>query len=505
MQSTFCVNCKQPLPAGAAFCGNCGARQTPASDAPTQRASAPPSGNNGPAAVSDAPTQLTPPPAPTGDNAPTALVPPPPPEATVRAGVLPDHDPYASQYNVSLPPPGSGPPPFSPYAGPGSGPGGASGPYASPQAPFAAPPPPPGYAPGPPPAVTPGGGVAPWAQPQKKSGRRFALGCVVAIVVVVLALGGGGVLAFKLLNNKSSNTTSQHNGSTPGTGSTPGAGSTPTPTPGTSANAQTLNNLNLQAIYAGVTITILSAVQAPTVDGLQPPDPNEDALKVQARLDNSADTHSVYVTSNTNIVGPNGNVYNLFTSSPTDSLPDPLPAQANVVGYWYFGVPHGVNIGDWKLEIGSATELQETIPLNGANYDPSAWQWVTKPITTKNTVTYYGGALVGTVTKVTTGVWTPGYQAPQGKRFILVDLVATNNSAASVNVGDPEFALLLPDGTRENQQTTYGYFINDVLGGHESKDEGYICFLAPPDKGDFQIVFFNQNNGVAGQIDLGTL
>jgi len=419
---------------------------------------------------------------------------------------MPDHDPYASQYNVSLPPPpASGPPPFSQYAGPGSGPG-ASGPYASPQAPFAAPPPPPGYTPGPPPVVTPGGGVAPWAQPQQKSGRRFALGCIVAIVLVALVLGGGGVLAFRALTNKS-NTTGQHTGSTPGVGSTPGAGGTPTATntPGTSAGAQTLNNLNLQAIYAGVTITVMSAIQAPTVDGVQPPDPNYDALKIQARLDNSADTHSVYVTNNTHIVGPNGNVYNIFTSSPSDSLPDPLPARANVVGYWYFGVPHGVNIGDWKLVIGSATELQEVIPLNGVNYDPSVWQWVTKPLTTKNTVTYYGGALVGTITKVTTGVWTPGYQAPQGKRFILVDLVAMNNSAVSVNVGDPEFALLLPDGSRENQQTSYGYFIDDVLGGHESKDEGYICFLAPPDKGDFQMIFFNQDNGVAGQIALGTL
>src|SRR5215470_3643582 len=106
MQSTFCVNCKQPLPAGAAFCGNCGARQTPAAtDAVTQLAQPPvaPQGN-------DAPTQLTPPPPP-GDYAPTSLVPPPPPEATIEASAPPDHDPYASQYSPTVPtPPVSGPP-----------------------------------------------------------------------------------------------------------------------------------------------------------------------------------------------------------------------------------------------------------------------------------------------------------------------------------------------------------------------------------------------------------
>lgn len=499
MESIICISCQQPLPAGAAFCSNCGARQSPApADAPTQLT--PPT----PAAISDAPTQFTPPAPPSGDDMPTQLAPPPPPERTLRADAAPVIDPYASQYQAAFPPPPSGPPAYGPYAAPGSSPG-PSGPYANPQAPFA--PPPPGYAPGPPPAVTPGG-VAPWAQPQKGSGRRFALGCIVAIVLVVLVVGGGGVLAFKLLSSKgSSSNTGQHAGSTPGTGVTPGTGSTSvaTHTPNTSPGGQTLNNLNLQAIYAGVTITIMSAVQAASVPEYQPNDPSMDVLKVQARLDNSKDTHDVYVTTNTNVVGPNGNPYSIATTSPANSLPLSVAAQANVLGYWYFAVPNGTNISDWKLVIGAAAELQETIPLNGVNYDPSIWQWVTKPITTKNTVTYYGGSLTGTVTKVSTGVWTPGYQAPAGMRFILVDLMVTNNSAVSAYVGDPEFSLLLPNGQRVNQQSSYGYDINDALGAHESKDEGYACFLAPPDKGDFQMIFFNQNNGVAAMIDLGTL
>jgi hypothetical protein len=515
MQSTFCINCQHPLPAGAAFCSNCGARQTPAQPPANNAApAAPPTGNNGPdqftslptqAAISDAPTQLTPTPVPpSGDNTPTQLTPPPPPEGPLRADAAPAIDPYASQYQAAFPPPPSGPPAYSPYAGPGSG-SNLSGPYANPQAPFA--PPSPGYAAGPPPAVTPGG-VAPWAQPQKGRGRRFAFGCIVAIVLVVLALGGGGVLAFNLLTaHKGGSNTGQH-GSTPvTTGITPGTGSTPaaTNTPNTSPAGQTLNNLNLQAIYAGVTITIMSAVQAASVPEYQPNDPSMDVLKVQARLDNSMDTHSVYVTENTNIVGPNGNPYTIATTSPANSLPLSVAAQANILGYWYFVVPNGTNLSDWKLVIGAANELQETIPLNGANYDPSIWQWVTKPITTRNTVTYYGGSLTGTVTKVSTGVWTPGYQAPQGMRFILVDLMVTNNSAVSAYVGDPEFSLLLPNGQRVNQKSSYGYFINDALGPHESKDEGYVCFLALPDKGDFQMIFFNQNNGVAAMIDLGTL
>lgn len=504
MQSTFCVNCKQPLPAGAAFCGNCGARQAPPNHAAPTQLSTPPADNIAPAqaapppaAGSSAPTQVSAPPVPqSGDHDPTRLVPPPPPDATLQASMLPTVDQYASQYH-------SPPPPFSQYQGPGSGPP-PSGPYPPPQAPYAAPPPPPGYAPGPPPVMAPGGGVAPWAQPQKKSGRRFALGCVAAIVLVVLVLGGGSVLALRLLTSgKSSNPSANTNSNT---GTTPGAGSTAGTTPGTGpGGAQTLSNLNLQAIYAGVKITIIDAVQAPTVPEYDPHNPDEDALKIQARLDNSQDTHTVYVTSNTRVVGPNGTPYDTRNGSASNSLPLVVEAQANVVGYWYFAVPHGTKISDWKLVLGEAKETLVAIPLNGVGYDPSVWEWVTKPITEKNTVTYYDGALVGTVSKVTTGFWTPGFQAPKDKRFLLVNLAVTNNSAAGVYIGDPEFALLLPNGERQNQQTSYGYFINEVLGGHESKDLGYVCFVVPPEPGHFQMLFFNQDNGLAGTVDLGTI
>ncbi len=345
---------------------------------------------------------------------------------------------------------------------------------------------------------------APQPQPQKKKRGGFAFGCVVAIIIVLLALVGSGALAYHLVSS-SKNSSSNNKGGTSQTGSTSGATPTATSTPGVGSGAQTLTNLNLQAIYAGVTITIMSAQEASSVPGYQPGDPTMDALRIQARLDNSMDTHDIYVSDYTTVVGSNGNPYDIATTNPSDSLPLDLAAQANVIGYWYFEVPQGTNISDWKIVIGQSTESLVTVPLNGQNYDPSVWQWTTTTLTTQNTVTYYGGALTGKIPKVTTGLWTPGYQAPQGKRFILVDLVVTNNSAANVYVGDPEFALLLPDGTRENQQTSYGYFINDDLGGHESKDEGYVCFLAPPTKGDFQMIFFNQNNGVEATIDLGTI
>jgi hypothetical protein len=505
-----CINCGQPLPAGAAFCGNCGARQTPA--------------NQG------APIQQAPPPTPVAsDYAPTQLQPPPPPptlDPTLRASAPPDQG-APGAYDAPPPPPGG----YSQYQynGPGSGPGtpGSSPAYPQmfdqqtqlsvpPPGYAAGPPPPPGYvpgapstppgyAPGPPPVMGPGG-LAPWAQPQKGSGRRVMLGLIVVVVLVVALLGGGVVLALNLLKGHSTSSAGQQSGNTPGAGNTASPGNTPeaTSTATTSATgAQTLSNLNLQAIYAGVTVTITSAVQAPNDPEYQINDPSQDVLKIQAKLDNSTDSHGVDVTANTTVVGANGTPYDVATTNLADSLPIEVNAQTSSTGYWFFRVPHGAHIGDWKLVIGADNEVKETIPLNGVGYDSTMWNETPKAI--GKSVTYYDGAIVGTVVKVATGVWTPGYQAPQGMRFILVDLMVMNTLATDVYVGDPEFVLLGPDGSRYAQDSAHGYDINVDLGAHASMDVGYACFVVPPAQGDFQMIFFNKDNGVAGMIDLGTL
>jgi hypothetical protein len=256
-----------------------------------------------------------------------------------------------------------------------------------------------------------------------------------------------------------------------------------------------------------MTITILSALQTNSdLPNYRNENPAQDNLiKIQVNLDNSMTTRSTGLPFVRNVVSPVGQTFDagIAHGTPQDEIPDFVPAQGKLSGGLYFEVTKGTRIGDWKLVLGDTNEARETIPLTG-NYDSSVWNETLAPI--GKSVTYYGGALVGTVVKVTTGVWTPaGYQAPQGMRFILVDLMVTNNSAAGAYIGDPEFTLLLPNGERHNQDTQHGYFINDDLGGHESKDEGFACFLVPPAKGDFQMIFFNQDNGVAGQIDLGTL
>ncbi|HEX6778336.1 MAG TPA: zinc-ribbon domain-containing protein, partial [Ktedonobacterales bacterium] len=450
MQSTICVNCGQPLPAGAGFCGNCGAAQKPAGQplpesAATIRAGAPPSG------AEYAPTQLQPPPAP---GAPLQGTPSGP-------------DAYASQYTPAPAPPA----PSYQYAGPS----GSNTMYASgPQGQMMPPPvasgpqgqmmPPPMYAPGPPPVAAPGGGAQPWAQPPKKrSGAKVALGCLVALVLVVALLGGGGFLLVKALSSKGGNTAHQGSG-TPGTGTTAGAGSTPGSgsTPGGGSGTQTLDNINRQAIYAGVNITIVSAQEGAKLPDRQESDPKLNALEVQIKAANQT---GVGVYPQIQVFDAAGNNYPLVAS-----LPNAVGAfwvgDGTTSGGVLFDVPSTSKIGGFRIQIGDPTkDLLVQVPLTGT-YDPTQWQPVTHQI--GQTIVYENGGIKYTVTQVVTTTWTPGCQAPKGTRFLEMYLHVTNNTALGVDAGEgtpPVYLLVFPNGDRFQHSPRACSFIDEVVGG----------------------------------------
>ena len=242
-------------------------------------------------------------------------------------------------------------------------------------------------------------------------------------MLVVAVLGGGGFLLVKALTSKSGNTTT-HQGS--GNNSTPGAGSTPG---GSTGKTQTLDNINRQAIYAGVNITIISAKQAASLPERQESDPKLNALELQIKASNQT-PESVYPSSR-----------RLLRMAPRMNLRVLHPAGFSVSwgsdsvgsGSLFFDVPQGSKIGDFKVQIGSAQDALVTVPLTGT-YDATQWQQVTHQV--GQTVTYDNGQIKGTVTQIVVGTWSPGYQAPKDMRFLLMYLHVTNNTAFSIGVGD---------------------------------------------------------------------
>jgi hypothetical protein len=366
-------------------------------------------------------------------------------------------------------------------------------------------PPAPVYTPGPPPVAAPGGRVQPWAQPPKKrSGAKLALGCLIAVVLMVALLGGGGFLLVKAFSSKGGNTTHQGSG-TPGAGSTPGAGNTPgngsTPGGGGSAGTQTLDNINRQAIYVGVNITIVSAQEGAKLPDRPESDPKLNALEVQIKADNQTD-YGVYLT--VQVFDAAGNNYPLATSVPA-TLGINWAANTVASGGLLFDVPATSKIGEFRIQFGNNKELPVPIPLTGA-YDPSQWQPVTHQI--GQTIVYENGGIKYTVTQIVVATWTAGYQAPKGMRDLEMYLHVTNNTAIGIDAGEgtpPTYLLVFPNGDRFQHTDLTAEFINTVVGGGESKDVGYDTFVIPatPTPG-LQMVFLFADGSVAGKVDLGS-
>ncbi len=379
-------------------------------------------------------------------------VPPAPPEATSQASAPPIY-PYDAQYGGPVtqrfPGPSTALPPTEPLT-------------------WGTPPAPP---------IMPQGNL-----PRK---RRRGLG-ILLLLLLVLLLGGGGYLAFNALrpsaNPGGQNGASSQNGS----------------------SARSLPAINRQAIYAGATFTIRSADKASSFPGYNKHNTSDDVVKVQAQINNQT-PNQISLLDTIHLLAPDGSSTGPSITTANDALASYYNSGTNAVGAWYFEVNHDQSgVGAYKIVLGAADEAQETIPFTGA-YDASVWQWVTKPIGKSVTYKLDTGTVVGTVAKVSTGIWTPGHQAPQGMRFVLTDMLVANQSALPVLVTGNAIKLQAPGGIPQSPSTSYGYFINDSLAAGENKDEGYASFVVPPDKGDFILFFYNADGTVAGQVDLGVL
>ena len=467
-QTTPCSNCGQPIPAGAAFCGNCGTRLQVASQSePTQRASAPPASG--------------------GEYAPTQMGAPPPPP--------PSYGAYGA-----------------PAAGAGAPGGYPSGPnqpsFAStPPPPMYAPGPPPVYTPGPPPVAAPGGGVQPWAQPPKKRRGRLVLGCLLALVLLVAVLGGGGFLLVKAFSSKGGTTTQQGSG-TPAAGTTPGSGGTAVTSPN---GQQTLSTINRVGIYAGVMFTLVSALQAKSVpDGFSNGDTtHDDILKIVVNVDYEGSSHAGFIVDS-RVVSPGGNPIErgIGHGNPKDEVPQIFSNPLKGTYAFYFEVPKTVKIADWTLLIGDENQVVVMIPLNAA-YDPTVYQEHQHTMGLNQPIKYDNGNITGVITKIITVTWNPcGCQAPKGMRFLRTYFHVTNNTAAPVNVGDgipPQYVLIYPNGDRMQADTQYNTSIDAVVNGGESKDVGFDSWVIPATPAPYTIVFLNPDGSKAGQIDLGTV
>jgi hypothetical protein len=322
--------------------------------------------------------------------------------------------------------------------------------------------------------------------PKASAPRKRRRGLVLVLLLVVLLLGAGGYLALNVLH-----LTATHAGNK-------GASSQD------NSSARSLPSINLQATYAGASFTIQSADKANSFPGFQKLNAGDDVVKVKAQIENQTPSQ-ISLFNNVHLLGPDGSSTEPSVTNASGTLASFFNSGTSAVGSWYFEVNHNQSgVGAYKIVLGGSDEVQETIPFTGG-YDASVWQWVTKPIGKSVTYQVNPGTVIGTVVKVSTGIWTPGHQAPQGMRFVLTDMMVANQTPLPVYVSGNAIKLQAAGGVPESPSTGYGYFINDSLDAGQNKDEGYASFLVPPDNVDFILFFYNADGSVAGQVDLGVL
>jgi hypothetical protein len=353
--------------------------------------------------------------------------------------------------------------------------------------------------------------VAPWAQPQKRQGRRNLL-VIGLIVVILLAACGGGAYALLHRSTKGSTTGIGPPGtsktSAPGATSTASSGNTPVSSGGT----QTLNNINRTAVYGGVMITLVSATQTKSVpDDFKNFNPDQDdILKITANIDFEGNRYGGFFATH-RLLGPDGKLIDrgLGHGNPKDEVPDTFgqPVQLPNSAF-YFEVSNKSKITDWTLIVGEITEVRVELPLGGS-YDPTIYQETPHTMGLNQPVTFNKGAITGVITKIVTIVWNPcGCQAPKGMRFLRVYFHVTNNTAGPAFVGDgnyPEYILIFPNGDRAQADTRYNAAINVTVNGQESKDVGYDSWVIPTTPAHYVMKFLNPDGSVVGTIDFGTI
>ena len=174
-----------------------------------------------------------------------------------------------------------------------------------------------------------------------KRGRRVSSGWLVMAGLVVVLLGSGAALALNLSKNTATSASPASGSGSNGSGS----GSAPVSGPD---GKQTLPAINRAAYYAGVKVTLLSAIEAQHLPGFQPVNANDNGLELQARLENGT-PRTVEIGDATYLVDASGKVTPPTPTSAQGALPPVVNPGASMTGVVYFEVAPGSPIDAFAL------------------------------------------------------------------------------------------------------------------------------------------------------------
>jgi hypothetical protein len=261
-------------------------------------------------------------------------------------------------------------------------------------------------------------------QPPKKKSSPWLIIGIVALAFIVVVGGGGLLIALTSHSNQA------NNGNGNGGGGLLGGN-------GGGNFAATQNLSNLAIVYASDQITFKSVQQAqkfPDDDLANDNFLHKYFVRVNIHeMNNDAQNSDVFYDESFHLTLPDGTTVNALNSQQ-----DTGPGQGENRDNWIdFGTNGKVDLSKLTLTIGQSSEQQMKVPLQS---NANVSQYLPKTVNTNQQFNYAG---FGWVLKDATQSFSfAGEQAKTGKVFVIVDVVANNNSQVEFTSDGTNFVTL---------------------------------------------------------------
>jgi hypothetical protein len=307
-------------------------------------------------------------------------------------------------------------------------------------------------------------------RPQRQ--RSSCCGCLVLLAILFLCLGGPALYyASKTSISGFSKSFNYNYGS-----SNSSNGSSITTQP-----PVTTLQINQTVPYHGADITIINVQQSKAfMDDLNAGTNGVVRLNVKENNPSTASARYIYSDSARLILPDKTNIAPF--NEQQFSGPDAGVSRANWLD---FQVPTSVQVSQLTLQLGTDTEAQELIVLNGK---ANVAQYQAKTTHPTNATTQYAG-LTWTVNAVNVSLDYKGQQAAKGMQFVTVSLKVDNPSSQDFNAYWGDYMRLQSGSTKSAPSTDTNFPLSFASGS--TGGTGDVNFIMPSGSNSYTLLFLS--------------
>ncbi len=307
-------------------------------------------------------------------------------------------------------------------------------------------------------------------RPQRQ--RSSCCGCLVLLALLFLCLG---VPSLYYASRTSISSLSKGLNYSSGSNNSSDSSSITTQPPITTAQ------INQTVPYHGADITIVNVQQSKAfMDDLSTGTSGVVRLNLKENNSSTASARFIYIDSARLILPDKTSV--APTNEQQINGPDAGVSRTNWLD---FPVPTSVQISQLTFKLGTDTEAQELIALNGK---ANVAQYQTKTTHLNNSITQYAG-LTWTVTAATVSLDHKGQQAAKGMQYVTVSLKVDNPSSQDFNAYWGDYLRLKSGGTTSAPSSDTNFPTSFAAGS--SGGTGDVDFIMPTGNTSYSLIFLS--------------